>query len=87
LLAKSTAQCEQAALPWAGLSAEKRVRAFLDDFRMRTDQPLPMTRAQIGQYLGIAEETVVRALSRLRDGAGGALVAAQTRSKARSHTP
>jgi CRP/FNR family transcriptional regulator len=64
LLAKSSRQLEFAAQPWAGLPARERVRAFIDDFRSRTDQPLPMTRAQIGSYLGLAEETVVRALRR-----------------------
>jgi CRP-like cAMP-binding protein len=53
-------------MPWAGLSAVERVRAFVADFRSRTDQPLCMTRAQIGQYLGLAEETVVRAMKALR---------------------
>jgi CRP-like cAMP-binding protein len=38
------------------------VRAFLVDFHERTGRAPPLTRAQIGQYLGIAEETVVRAM-------------------------
>jgi CRP/FNR family transcriptional regulator len=66
LLAKAGEDLDQAAHPWAGLPALERVRAFVADFRRRTDQPLPMTRAQIGQYLGIAEETVVRAFAQLR---------------------
>lgn len=88
LLAKTTLQCEQAAHPWAGLPSVERVRAFIEDFRSRTDQPLPMTRAQIGQYLGIAEETVVRAFAQLRQrGALDLDAPAQRRRNARSHTP
>jgi CRP/FNR family transcriptional regulator len=68
LLAKATAQSAETCMPWAGLAAVERVRAFLADFRRRTNQPLPMTRAQIGQYLGLAEETVVRAMKVLRAG-------------------
>lgn len=64
LLAKATAQSD-ASLPWPGLPAMERVRVFIEDFRDRAGQPLPMTRAQIGQYLGLAEETVVRALKSL----------------------
>ena len=64
LLAKAIAQSPEVA-PWAGLTAVERVRAFVDDYRRRTDQPLPMTRAQIGQFLGLAEETVVRAFKML----------------------
>ena len=52
-------------IPWPGLTAIERVRAFAEDFRARTDQPMPMTRAQIGSYLGMAEETVVRAFKAL----------------------
>lgn len=65
LLAKATGQSCDLSLPWPGLPARERVRAFLADFRGRTDQPMPMTRAQIGQYLGMAEETVVRAFKAL----------------------
>jgi CRP/FNR family transcriptional regulator, anaerobic regulatory protein len=65
LLVKASEQLEHAP-PWAGLSSVERVRAFADDFARRTDQPLPMTRAQIGSYLGLAEETVVRAFAELR---------------------
>lgn len=65
LLAKAGEQLEQAP-PWAGLSSRERVRAFVADFARRTDQPLPMTRAQIGRHLGLAEETVVRAFAELR---------------------
>jgi CRP/FNR family transcriptional regulator len=75
LLAKAGDQLGLAAPPWAGLSSVERVRAFVADFERRTDQPLPMTRAQIGRYLGLAEETVVRAfaeLKRIRPRAPGA---------------
>ena len=65
LLGKATTQSGDISMPWPGLPARERVRAFLADFRSRTDQPMPMTRAQIGQYLGMAEETVVRALKAL----------------------
>ncbi len=65
LLTKATTQSADTTMPWAGLPAAERVAAFLEDFRSRTDQPLPMTRAQIGQYLGLAEETVVRAFKAL----------------------
>lgn len=69
LLAKAGQQLEHAP-PWAGLSSVERVRAFVADFERRTDQPLPMTRAQIGRHLGLAEETVVRAFAELRRGGG-----------------
>jgi len=66
LLAKMSADAERNGIPWPGLPAIERVRAFIEDFRNRTDQPLPMTRAQIGSHLGMAEETVVRAMKTLR---------------------
>ena len=66
LVSAGSRQLERSAPPWAGLGAMERVRTFLEDFRRRTDQPLPLTRAQIGQYLGLAEETVVRAIARFR---------------------
>lgn len=69
LLTKATAQSAEQSMPWPGLSAVERVRAFVADFRARTDQPPPMTRAQIGLYLGLAEETVVRAFKALERGA------------------
>jgi CRP-like cAMP-binding protein len=68
LLAKATAQSGETCAPWAGLAAVERVRAFLADFRRRANKPLPMTRAQIGQHLGLAEETVVHAMKALRAG-------------------
>jgi CRP/FNR family transcriptional regulator len=64
LLDKASLQLSAAA-PWAGLPAAERVAGFVADFRRRTDQPMPMTRAQIGRHLGLAEETVVRALKSL----------------------
>ena len=66
LFAKSTMQLEQAQRPWAGLPAVARVRAFVEDFRRRAGPSLPMTRAQIGLHLGLAEETVVRAFREIR---------------------
>jgi CRP/FNR family transcriptional regulator, anaerobic regulatory protein len=65
LLAKSTSAAGRMHTPWPGLSAQERVSRFIEDFRNRTDQPLPMTRAQIGSYLGMAEETVVRSMKAL----------------------
>jgi CRP/FNR family transcriptional regulator len=66
LVAKGAMQLADAAQPWAGLPAVERVRLFFEDLNRRTDRPPPLTRAQIGQYLGLAEETVVRACSDLR---------------------
>lgn len=59
-----------------GATALERVQRFLADFAARTHAQatvtaaglqLPMTRAELGSYLGLAEETVVRTLKRLRD--------------------
>lgn len=69
LLAKAGDQLDHDISMWAGLSSLERVRAFVEDFERRTDQTLPMTRAHIGRYLGLAEETVVRAFAELRRGA------------------
>lgn len=74
LLVKSAAQIDRAMKPWSGLPATERVAAFMEDFLQRARlkgsagarQRLPMTRADIGSYLGLAEETVVRALARLK---------------------
>lgn len=74
LLCKCAAQVERAAPPWAGLPAVERVAAFLDNYAQRAQAKagaaerfnLPMTRAEIGSYLGLATETVVRALGQLR---------------------
>ena len=49
-----------------GLPAAERVRVFVEEFLARSNQSLPMTRAEIGLHLGLAEETVVRALAKLR---------------------
>ncbi len=65
---------ERNAPPWPGLPAIERVATFIADFAARArvkgsvSSPikLPMTRADIGSYLGLAEETVVRALTQLR---------------------
>lgn len=76
LLVKSAAQIDQAMRPSPGLAATERVAAFVEDFLQRAQVRgssigrlrLPMTRADIGSYLGLAEETVVRALARLKQG-------------------
>lgn len=77
LLLKSAAQIDRAMRrPWAGSPATERVAAFVEDFLQRArikgssnaTLRLPMTRADIGSYLGLAEETVVRALARLKHG-------------------
>lgn len=72
LLLKSAAQPERAAAPWAGLPAVERVAAFIENYTQRAQLPvredpfkLPLTRADIGSYLGLAPETVVRALGHL----------------------
>jgi CRP/FNR family transcriptional regulator len=73
LLSKTAEQLDRCTPPWPGLPAVERVAAFVEDFarRARGDGTsdrvnLPMTRAQLGSYLGLAEETVVRALAQLR---------------------
>lgn len=74
LLAKTAIQLDRSSTPWSGLPAVERVAAFVEDFvrRARADHAtrehvtLPMTRAQLGSYLGLAEETIVRALAQLR---------------------
>jgi CRP/FNR family transcriptional regulator len=75
LLAKVATQLDRSAPPWPGLPAVERVAAFVEDFARRARGSggtaddrvhLPMTRAQLGSYLGLAEETVVRALAQLR---------------------
>ncbi len=72
LLLKSAAQPERAAAPWAGLPAIERVAAFIENYIERAQLTareerfrLPLTRADIGSYLGLAPETVVRALGHL----------------------
>ena len=72
LLLKSAAQPDRAAAPWAGLPAVERVAAFIENYIERAQLPareerfrLPLTRADIGSYLGLAPETVVRALGHL----------------------
>ena len=73
LLLKYTMQLERAAPPWAGLPAVERVAAFIENYALRAQVrrgpdglfSLPLTRADIGSYLGLAPETVVRALGQL----------------------
>ena len=72
LLLKSASQPERASAPWAGLPAVERVAAFIENYIERAQLPareerfrLPLTRADIGSYLGLAPETVVRALGHL----------------------
>lgn len=73
VLLKSVAQLERATRPWTGLPATERVARFLQDLAGRLgtagapleEFTLPMTRADIGSRLGLAEETVVRALAQL----------------------
>lgn len=75
LLLKYALQSERTAAPWAGLPAVERVAAFIENYAMRARVKrgadglfsLPMTRADIGSYLGLAPETVVRALGQLND--------------------
>lgn len=63
VLTKAVRQWCATERPWAGLSAPQQVAAFIEDFAVRSaSDELPMTRADIGSYLGLAEETVVRAL-------------------------
>jgi CRP/FNR family transcriptional regulator len=73
LLKKTARQLDASAPSWRGLPARERVAAFVEDVARRTHNEnfargprrLPMTRAQIGSYLGLAEETVVRAMAEL----------------------
>lgn len=68
MLRKTAVQLEQSTRVWANLPAIERVAAFLDHFARRAgpSSDLPITRAEIGSLLGLAEETVVRAITRLR---------------------
>jgi CRP/FNR family transcriptional regulator, anaerobic regulatory protein len=76
LLVKSAEQIDRALRPWSSVAATERVAAFVEDFVQRAQVKgsanesvrLPMTRGEIGSYLGLAEETVVRALARLKRG-------------------
>lgn len=73
LLLKYAMQSERTAAPWAGLPAVERVAAFIENYASRARVrrgpdglfSLPMTRADIASYLGLAPETVVRALGQL----------------------
>lgn len=71
LLVKASRQLHDASRPWAGRSALERVAAFVADISARLEDEsggivLPVTRAEVASYLGLAEETVVRALGALR---------------------
>jgi CRP/FNR family transcriptional regulator len=74
LLIKCALQMDRSTRPWPGLPAPERVVAFLGDFAQRAQLKgnidnafkLPVTRADIASYLGLAEETVVRALGQLQ---------------------
>jgi len=68
LLRKTAVQLEHSTRVWMSLPAIERVAAFLDHFAQhaRPSVDLPITRAEIGSLLGLAEETVVRAIARLR---------------------
>ncbi len=74
LLLKSAAQLDRAMRPWPALPAVERVHAFIEDFveraRIKGSSSrmvrLPMTRADMASHLGLSEETVVRALTRLK---------------------
>jgi CRP/FNR family transcriptional regulator len=69
LLRKTAKQLEDARHAWLGLPAVDRVAAFLARFAERTGSSfaLPITRSEIGSLLGLAEETVVRAMRVLRE--------------------
>lgn len=68
LLRKTAAQLMQTTHVWTNLPAVERVAAFLNHFAQhpQLSTKLPLTRAEIGSLLGLAEETVVRAIARLR---------------------
>lgn len=63
------------AVSLAGLSARQRVAGFLVDFAQRWQARgfpadafvLPMSRAELGNYLGLTAETVTRELTKLRN--------------------
>ncbi len=75
LLLKYAMQLERTAAPWSGLPALERVAAFIENYASRAQVrrateglfSLPLTRADIGSYLGLAPETVVRALGQLSE--------------------
>lgn len=68
LLRKTAAQLDCSTRVWLSLPAADRVAAFLSRFAERTGSTLelPLTRSEIGSLLGLAEETVVRAIRILR---------------------
>lgn len=68
LLQRTAIQLDRSTRIWMNLPAIERVAAFLDHFLQHAQPPieLPLTRAEIGSMLGLAEETVVRAMAQLR---------------------
>jgi CRP-like cAMP-binding protein len=68
LLRKTAAQLDCSTRVWPSLPAVDRVAVFLTRFAERTGSALalPLTRKEIGSLLGLAEETVVRAIRTLR---------------------
>ncbi len=90
LLIKCAIRLERSKKLWRGLPALELVAAFLEDFAQRTRvrasvtdlRRLPMTRADIGSCLGLAEETVVRALTELRSRRGAEMDGSRTATHA-----
>lgn len=69
LLRKTALQLDRSSDVWQCQPAVAKVARFLEQFNSRVGA-LPgrhLTRAEIGSLLGLAEETVVRAMTRLRD--------------------
>lgn len=69
LLHKTVAQLDSSQHIWMNLPAVERVAAFLMRLMEHAGTPceLPLTRSEIGSLLGLAEETVVRAMRTLQE--------------------
>lgn len=69
LLRKTVAQLDSSQHIWMSLPAVQRVAAFLVRLieRAGVGCELPLTRTEIGSLLGLAEETVVRAMRTLQE--------------------